>query len=105
MQSESGPMPCLRFELYGCGTALPTLVATTQEPHTTRKVIQIITEGAGRTEAQHFHHTTRKPFVHPCHKANGGCSQTCTKVGMNAVCECREGFELKEDGKTCTEGD
>ena len=35
---------------------------------------------------------------------NGGCEHTCTNVGDEAKCSCRDGFNLNEDGKRCTEG-
>ena len=42
-------------------------------------------------------------FIHPCDEGdNGGCAQTCTKDGDDAICECIEGFEINIDGKTCS---
>ena len=101
----SGPAPCLRFQLYGCGLAFPTTPAATTQPLTTKIVVNIITEGKPPTEAQHFHHTTRKPFVHVCLKSNGGCQHVCRKDGRKAICECNEGFQLEEDGRTCVKGE
>ena len=41
--------------------------------------------------------------IHPCDKkSKGGCDQTCTKDGENAICSCTPvDFKLGEDGKTC----
>ena len=44
------------------------------------------------------------PLVHPCDKDdNGGCTQECIKgEGKELTCECIEGYELGEDGKSCS---
>ena len=50
--------------------------------------------------------------MHPCDREdNGGCTQRCVKtpaqeeedIGSAFKCKCENGFELKEDGKTCEE--
>ena len=44
-------------------------------------------------------------LVHPCDKPNrGGCEQICKKKGDGAVCQCKAGFILSEDGKQCDPG-
>ena len=45
-------------------------------------------------------------LVHPCDKpTKGGCDQTCTKKGNEAVCVCKAPeFKLAADGKACEEG-
>lgn len=43
-------------------------------------------------------------FVHTekCSVKNGECQHTCDIDGTgNVVCECREGYRLGEDGKSC----
>ena len=43
--------------------------------------------------------------VHPCDQGkNGGCEQTCTKKGIDALCSCKKGFVLEEDGQSCEKG-
>ena len=42
--------------------------------------------------------------VHPCDKEHGGCEQICQKKGNEALCKCRPGFLLAEDGKRCNPG-
>ena len=56
--------------------------------------------------------------IHPCDKKNkGGCSQICNKVAISEEaeeeeeekgkpynCSCKSGFELAEDGISCTQG-
>lgn len=37
----------------------------------------------------------------PCETNNGGCDHFCTYNFNEAVCSCREGFKLEDDGKTC----
>jgi len=41
--------------------------------------------------------------VHPCDQSNkGGCDDSCTKNGDEAVCRCSQpNFQLHSDGKTC----
>ena len=43
---------------------------------------------------------------HPCEmKDNGGCQQICVRNSTGSVCSCNTGYELNEDGKTCTKGE
>ena len=44
--------------------------------------------------------------VHPCDMDNsGGCDQICTKKGHEAVCSCKNGFQVsKTDAKKCEQG-
>ena len=44
-------------------------------------------------------------LVHPCDEANrGGCQHICLKRNNMAVCKCKLGFTLEEDGKSCEKG-
>lgn len=40
-----------------------------------------------------------------CATNNGGCTQTCRATPYGSTCECREGYLLNEDGKTCDDID
>ncbi|XP_019899157.2 CD248 molecule, endosialin a [Esox lucius] len=40
-----------------------------------------------------------------CNRGNGGCEHFCQKVGEQSYCECSEGFQLDDDGQTCTAAD
>ena len=44
-------------------------------------------------------------LVHHCdEEENGGCSQKCVKDGDKVQCSCNKGYELEEDGKSCSKG-
>uniref|UniRef100_F6VDQ2 Uncharacterized protein n=1 Tax=Ciona intestinalis TaxID=7719 RepID=F6VDQ2_CIOIN len=40
-----------------------------------------------------------------CLTDNGGCSDTCTNTDGSFVCSCNAGYQLNEDGKTCSDID
>ena len=37
-----------------------------------------------------------------CRLNNGGCSHLCINNEGHDECQCRDGYKLNEDGKTCT---
>ena len=39
--------------------------------------------------------------ANPCSDQNGGCMHMCLPDGSRAHCDCKVGFLLAEDGKTC----
>lgn len=43
--------------------------------------------------------------VESCDENNGGCEQVCLKNGDTIKCQCREGFNLKSDKKSCKDVD
>ncbi len=44
-------------------------------------------------------------IVHPCDTVSqGGCTQLCKKRKQKYQCACEDGFELGNDGKSCTKG-
>ena len=40
--------------------------------------------------------------INECAVNNGGCTQICENLPGFFQCKCIRGFELQEDGKTCT---
>ena len=43
--------------------------------------------------------------VHPCDRTDMKvCQDICTKKGDEAVCSCKENFQLEEDASSCEEG-
>ena len=43
--------------------------------------------------------------IHPCDTENkAGCEHICQKKNEKAVCKCKPGYTLKEDGKSCRKG-
>ena len=43
-------------------------------------------------------------LVHPCDHKNGGCQHLCIRKGSDAICGCKDDYELNVDGKTCKKG-
>lgn len=41
------------------------------------------------------------PDIDECAEDNGGCSQICTNFVGSYTCDCRDGWFLSGDGKTC----
>ena len=39
--------------------------------------------------------------INECDYNNGGCQQTCTNMEGSYTCQCRNGFTLREDYRTC----
>ena len=45
-------------------------------------------------------------LVHVCDQGkNGECQHHCVKKGLDAMCSCKKGFILMEDGKSCKKGE
>ena len=40
--------------------------------------------------------------INECQTDNGGCTQTCDNTDGSYQCSCWDGYELTEDGHTCT---
>ncbi|XP_060685182.1 collagen and calcium-binding EGF domain-containing protein 1 isoform X1 [Hemiscyllium ocellatum] len=55
------------------------------------------------------HRNREKPYcidIDECFKSNGTvCSQICLNTPGSYKCACKEGFHLKEDGKTCSKSE
>ena len=48
------------------------------------------------------------PFIQDideCATDNGGCDQICVNKPGSFECQCKEGYTLAEDGKTCNGND
>lgn len=41
------------------------------------------------------------PGKNVCKSVNHGCEHVCVNADNSYICKCREGFVLREDGKTC----
>lgn len=37
-----------------------------------------------------------------CSENRGGCDHTCHQMEYGVICSCKKGFELADDGHTCT---
>ena len=40
--------------------------------------------------------------INECQTDNGGCTQTCDNTDGSYQCSCIEGYELTDDGHSCT---
>jgi hypothetical protein len=49
--------------------------------------------------------STRCEDIDECSVYNGGCQQTCRNIAGSYLCECKEGFTLREDYHSCKDID